>query len=148
MSKFSNKGPTSAFMERRVRNLSDLERAYVACAIDTEGSIIFGWVANKPWKARLKCQVTIVNTSKEWIDKLRAIIGYGTLFEGARGVGFRKKGCWALMVQRRPDVQSLLQQVQPWLVIKQGKADQVLRFFDENGLWLYGKAERLRPSLS
>ena len=107
-------------------SLSDLQSAYVACAVDTEGTIYFGSRKN------LKCGnvsrvvlVNISNTDKNWIDYLHKLVPFMKVFLQS-WQPHTTKDCYRLVCTRMNDVLVLQRTIEPYLIIKKKKAQEAI----------------------
>jgi hypothetical protein len=113
-----------------VKNMSDVERGYIAGLIDGEGTITFT-TTNKRKIPRLR--VFIANTSREIVERVREIIGCGSLYlvrekrQGKRGSWHE---IWHWQTSSLLDIKNLLQQISPILVGKKQHAQLALEYID------------------
>ena len=101
-------------VESNIRKLSNIERAYVACAIDTDGCII----------SRYK-YVVVTNTDLPFLEHIQKICGGGII----RRRKFRPKQ-WKVGYELRfrwKEVDALLPQIVKFLFIKKNKAEGILK---------------------
>ena len=86
------------------------EASWLACAIDGEGSITYGhrqrWILFK---------VQVANTKIEFLEFAKQITGCGQIY------GYK----W--VVYRLADIEAILKQVLPFLIIKRHQAELVLK---------------------
>lgn len=111
------------------KRLSPKDWAWLACAVDTEGSI----TENKSAKAngRMYSQIRVYNTEPTFIQHFAVLTG-GTLFSYAHG-GFGRKKIWACSISRRAHVQFLLLRMAPYLIVKKEKAEKILSWLQTHG---------------
>ena len=116
----------------RIRVMSNLERVYVACAIDTEGCIVLGWYYNgqTTTKKYPKIRVQVGNTNLEWLQHIQRLIGCGSI-QKQNPSPLSKKQSYQYFLSRRPEIADLLKQIQPYLVIKPDKANKVLNLIGD-----------------
>lgn len=114
------------------KQLTAAQAAYVAGALDGEGCITIRREAPRVAAGRVSPQfqfiVKLTNTHKPWIDMLHEWLG-GNVHQ-INGLGARnRKVCWDLRL-RASEVQAVLPQLMPYLVIKRRQAELMTRYFD------------------
>ncbi|MHB1868243.1 MAG: hypothetical protein ACYCPP_04785 [Nitrososphaerales archaeon] len=110
--------------------LSDLEAAYVACAIDTEGTIYSGLHrnTNTGYTSRM-ILVYISNTNKEWIEYLHTLLPFMKIYTQA-WTKKSTKDCYRLVSTRMEDLLVLLKRLEPFLRIKKIRAQQAITWIE------------------
>lgn len=104
-----------------VRNMSDAERAWFAAALDGEGSIV---IQNKK-TGYSRLQVT--NTCVPFLDRVIEYTGVGYIrhtYKPDPSTGHKDGYNWFCCINHQ--VQEILRQVRPWLIVKAERADIVL----------------------
>jgi hypothetical protein len=126
-------GQYKGFNIVKARTMTELQRAYVACAIDTEGSLIMTWGKNKTSANGIRpiLRIDVNNTNLAFVQVVQNMVHAGTINKGPSGVGFRKMTCYVLSIRRMADVLVVLKQVQPYLVIKRPRADEMIEWLEE-----------------
>jgi deoxycytidine triphosphate deaminase len=94
--------------EVTAKRLSDVQCAYLSGAIDSMGRIDY----TPPGEAHRSLQLSLVNHNYEALDRLRELLGVGSLQESREGEGY------ALVISKAADVQHILAQSLPYLVNK------------------------------
>jgi len=117
------------FKDGKLRELLPEEKAWLACAIDSEGSIIIR-------KVHGKCQypeILVYNTDVEFLNHFAKIVGTKSrpckLYKSR--TSFSKKTTFCLKINRVYLVKNILNQILPFLIIKKDKAKEVLGIIDE-----------------
>lgn len=108
-----------------VNTLTETECAYIAGMIDADGSICK--CKNKEY---FVLKVRIHNSDKELMDWLKNIIGGGNVHYLPPAIdkqGYKHtKIRWTYDVSAKVDVMRLLEQIEPYLIIKKKKAQEVM----------------------
>jgi len=116
-------------MSSDVKLLSDVERAYIACAIDCEGTISLR-KHKKSWKPYM----SITNTNKKFLENIRRMCNAGKIKAKKMRVLYKADGvalvryCYDLIFNVR-EIERLLPQILPYLVIKRERAELLLKYF-------------------
>jgi len=106
-------------------NLSDLDRVWLACAIDTEGTITLG--KNKrdttfiPF--RIFPLINISNKNLEFMEKFRNLVG-------GRYVISKGKSAYDLAINSESRVYAILKEIVDFLIIKKEQAQLVMKFIE------------------
>jgi hypothetical protein len=116
-----------------VRQLSETERAWLACAIDSEGCIFINihyWQSRHSRGFVLQPHINVCNTNKEFIRKICNITGIDNVAtQLRRKKGYKKVYRWETYTLQ--EVLSICEQVLPYLVIKREHAEKVIEFCKE-----------------
>lgn len=114
-------GPAPAFV------LSDVQAAWLACAIDGEGSIgIWRGPRRTASESKYRVAVVVTNTNLDFIAQVSGLVsGRVTVKQMPRKPHHRQ--CYAVRLSARATL-PLLEQVRPYLVIKGKQADLVMQF--------------------
>jgi len=112
--------------------MTEIEKAYVACAIDTEGSIGFNLNNGKKKLYSYASRIQIANTKRKWLEYLRDTIGYGSihlsgdpsLATNGRKVGWNQ--CYQLTITSN-QAGELLPALKPYLRLKHRQAALVMK---------------------
>lgn len=99
------------------------QKAYVACAIDAEGSIM---MLSTHYGAKYHPSVVIANCDKRFIDFIHKAIGIGSIY--LRRPKNPRRPQWALHIKRLLEVYSLLRAVKPFLINKKQLASLMVRY--------------------
>lgn len=102
--------------EITANKLSDVQCAYVAGAIDSQGQIGY----SPPSEGRRSLQLSLINHSDRALEKIQELLGVGKLRQSATGEGHE------LIVSKLADVQHILSQTLPYLVQKRESAYRAL----------------------
>jgi hypothetical protein len=109
-----------------VNRLTEVEAAYVACAIDGEGSVRIEPPDAKKNRRYYYARIQIFNTNLPWLTNLQKIIGGSihlhNLHPERSKIPIRNPE-YRVEVCRMVEVLDLLRQVRPFLIIKAEKAD-------------------------
>lgn len=115
--------------ERRVRQLSEFELGWVSALIDGEGNINF----NDAYRGKyLKMHINITNTSKELLEKLRDVLGFGYVrLRERRSLNPHWKDIYELGIYSFADAKALLEQITPYLIPKRKDAETLLKLINK-----------------
>jgi len=128
-----------------MREMSHDEKLYIACAIDTEGSVSLLKQKRKYGSIHIYPRIKIGNTDIEWIDYIKQILGKGnTLSNGVRFEETNWKKAYILVVNGWQDVHDLLEQIIPYLIIKKRHGELL---FEASNIHLpnLGRSSKLYP---
>lgn len=105
--------------------ISEMELNWLACAIDTEGSIQLTWAGHKNGYVQIFPRVNLCNNAPEFIEKAVSITHGGYISKQKNGVAYIT---WCGFKR----VKNLLESILPYLVIERKKeiARLVLAFID------------------
>lgn len=108
-----------------LKTLEEMEKCWLACALDTEGNIDFRRHSQKQGVAVM---LSISNTSLPFIDKVYSIANVGRV----RVIPPKPpwKQIYTYYLSGLQNCATLLRQLMPYLIIKQEKAKQVILFAD------------------
>jgi len=106
----------------RIKSLTKWQRAYIACAIDGEGSITKRTEDNG-------FRVHIANTHLGFLENIRKMTRGGRIMINRREQP-RQKHCYSLYFRRR-EILDLLPQLLPYLIIKKDIAKLILEKYGE-----------------
>jgi len=126
--------------------LTDSEAAWLACAIDSEGSITYSEseqrrLDRKRPSRRVVACVHVTNDDPRYIAYAESLIS--RIAGGCnRGVRVHKKGrpTMYVSVSSQPRVRVVLEQVLPYLIVKRHRAQVLIAYFDERSM-----AMQVRP---
>jgi dCTP deaminase len=96
--------------------LSDVQCAYVAGAIDGLGQIDYG----PPGAGRRSLRLSLANDGHAALERIKELLGVGTLRQSANGEGYE------LVISKLADVQHILSQTLPYLVNRREAAYRAL----------------------
>jgi hypothetical protein len=112
------------------RKLSVDQAAYVAGAIDGEGSIRLAKHRRvDSGGVRFHFRVTIANTNHAWLVTLQSWIGGQIVKQGQPEGARNRRQCYQLEL-RSAETREVLRQIQPYLLIKRKHADLLFRYFE------------------
>ena len=115
----------------RVRTLSPYEKGYIAAMIDGEGCIQFYNLGRNNGKKQAK--IAIGNTSRELLEKVQGIIGTGNIYHQP-SKNPRHADAYMFTVNRTTDIQCLLSQLYPFLIVKRKRALEALEHFNQSSV--------------
>ena len=99
--------------------MDDLQKAWIACAIDTEGSIIA--------TPNNSLRITVGNICKEFCDHIQTITGIGT-------VGIHDKTrqhiLYAWNLYNQSDIYLTLKASLPWMIVKKDRAETACKYIE------------------
>lgn len=107
--------------------LTDVQASWLACAIDGEGSIgIHRPYDGQRGKYRYRAVVSVTNTNLAFLAQVKSLVD-GNVHVKTLPKRAGHKVCFAVDIKARA-IPNLLEQIQPYLVIKQQQAKLVLQF--------------------
>ena len=139
-------GNIKKWIERRpeINNLKSWQASWLAGVIDGEGSI---GLYNYGKEGRRVC-IQLSNTSKEFVDKTREIIGCGSqVNRDKRSYSHKgKKTMYLYSLKGSNRCYWVLKQIIPYLIIKKQKAQEIIRELEEKpfGRWANAIEEHRR----
>jgi hypothetical protein len=118
--------------------MTEIEKAWLAAVVDSEGTI--GLTKNTLKKKRVitKDQVTyirysalmmIVNTNYEFIDRCQKLIGSNEA-KHRRNARFGKKEVWGIFLRNRAQLLSVLRDIEPYLIIKRELSRRLIEWLE------------------
>jgi len=127
-------------------NWSEPEKAWLACAIDAEGSILFtGYTKPNAKTGRVQrgsqIRVYLCNTCFEFTQRFSALTGTKILARQPHGFG--KKTQYEITVVAKSQVKELLTTILPYLIVKRAKAEAVLAYIEKNPIDRIGHLAKL-----
>lgn len=108
---------------------SEAEKAWLACAIDSEGTIL---LARDKRHDTIAPRVSVYNTSFEFVQYFARLTGVKVHSRPPRGFG--KKEQFEATVCSKLKVRNLLLVVQFYMIVKKAKAEAVLDYIQNNPL--------------
>lgn len=108
----------------QVNQFTDAEAAWLAAAIDGEGSISYYDYLNRSGNMIKSARIRLNMTSKEFIDRCCEIIGIGNV-RSRKVMEDHHLPQWVYELNGWP-VLNVLEQIVSWLIIKQDKAFEVM----------------------
>jgi len=126
----------------RAREMSDVERAWMACLLDAEGSIVW------PRKTVLNSvRLSVANTSLPFLEHARQVTGTGKILERtAPSSPFHTRGYnWHCYGE---NARIILRQVLPWLIIKKEAAEVALGIVQATEPPLTQRTKTMRLAMS
>lgn len=113
--------------------LSEAEKAWLACAIDSEGSISFRRMKNaRSGKTYTRPAISVYNTSKAFIDHFANLTAQRSYYWRSNGYG--NKRLYACSTQNRTLLRLLLEATLPYLIVKKRKAQTTLLWVRDHPL--------------
>jgi len=110
------------------KQLTEVEKAWLACAIDAEGSIIFN-PDKRDKRNHLTRVVVVYNTDKSFIEHFANLVGGHIYIYDPNKIGkghFGAKPRYEVYISGKNKILNLLTQIKPYLIIKKEKAQQVI----------------------
>lgn len=101
--------------------LSELDKTWLACAIDSEGSIQIG---------ENYVRISVWNTNKEFIEKVARLLGTKCKIHTKRLPN--RKPQYTAYITKRPKVKKLLQQLLPYFIVKRQVTINALKWIQDN----------------
>lgn len=111
--------------QEKCNKLNDFERGWLSALIDGEGSISL--LVDFEKSLRIHAKVVISNTSYELLKKVREVLGIGFLRQEYRKKP-KRTDMYSFAIYSFSGIASLLEQIQPVLIIKKRIAELVLKF--------------------
>jgi hypothetical protein len=108
-------------------NLSEADAKYIACALDTEGTIgVYRSVSSdRPGlKYFAVCQVS--NTNREFLEHLQTLVGSGRIRVISDRIGMKRAYVYTVSYRIIP---KLLAKIHDFLIIKSQQSALVMRFY-------------------
>jgi hypothetical protein len=102
------------------REMSEIERAWLAGLFDGEGSI----VSPKGDGVKYSLRITITNTCRELLEEVERVVGTGRIINHRPATErWRQTWYWQCYSDNARDV---LRQIRPWLIAKRARASEAL----------------------
>jgi len=111
---------TSQEFDKEVRQMSEVEKAWLAAAIDGEGTIGISLTS------ALNTAVAMGNTSREFLENARRITDSG-IIQQSNLILKQHKPFYTWFLRQREQL-GVLQQIVPYLIIKKHIAEAVIKF--------------------
>ncbi len=111
--------------------LNDVERSWLACAIDGEGYL--GIRTTGP-KRNQYSRFMVANTDYKFIKKVSKLTGSKITTQRQSKGHLGKKTVYWVTVNKHKDVSNILKQILPYLIIKKKKAGRIISFIN-NRYW-------------
>lgn len=106
-----------------VRDLTEVERAWLAGVIDREGSVGIYRYASEGRRV----QIQVFNTHRGFIDRVRDVVGCGSISpRELRGLHKGRKTVYHSSLKGSERGLKLLDQILPYLIIKREKAETIV----------------------
>jgi len=102
--------------------MKDWEKAWLACAVDGEGSIIM-----QMDQSGVVARLLIYNTKKEFCDFAKTIVGDGIVYSESSPRGNRAIS-HMFVIRRYATLRRVLEEIRPFVVIKQQQVGLMLEF--------------------
>lgn len=109
--------------------LSETERAYIACMVDTEGAIHLS-TQKSHGKTHVEHWVTISNTNKELLEHGKYILGGEGWLRSEPRRNSRHRMRYELTVYKESSLVVLVQQILPFLIVKKKQATILLQYLE------------------
>jgi len=107
--------------------LNEIEAAWLACAIDSEGWLYITGLQRKHWRHVV---VGFQNTNKAFAEKVAAMLG-GRLYERAPQTNGNVRGIlprFQVEISKHDQVAAIVEAVLPYLIVKRQNALDILAF--------------------
>jgi hypothetical protein len=112
-----------------------MDWGYVSGILDGEGSVMIKYHKNREGISQFSPMIAIVNTSYEMLKAVQEFIGCGHIFikknDTPSAIAFGKyhmRTYWRLQVASIPEVEYVLKNCLPHLIIKKGRAESALSY--------------------
>lgn len=115
-----------------MKKLSDVERVYIACSLDTEGSISLLKKRRKycgmiNYHIHFYPRLKVGNTNTDFLNYIKKILGIGNLsHNGAKWKENNWKKAYVIVIGSWQDIHDILEQIIPYLIIKKKQAELLL----------------------
>jgi hypothetical protein len=106
---------------------SEADKAWLACAIDSEGTIVLARDSRHP--NTMNARVDFYNSNFEFAESFAVLTQSRLRPRPPRGLG--KKEQYTVSVCSKDKVRELLSAVQPFLIVKKAKATAVLAYISK-----------------
>lgn len=106
-------------------NLAEHEKAWLACALDGEGSIM----ASRNGAGYYYIRIIVCNTNKDWLGHFGELIN-GISWSLKVHDRNRKKVLYSVFIGKMSSVYCLLKEIRPHLIIKAKDADRAIELID------------------
>jgi len=117
-------------VETQMTDWSEAEKAWMACAIDAEGTISLG-PDHKHHAIHVK--VSVCNTCFEFAQQFASLIGNKVHSRPPHGE-LSKKDLYEVFVTSKKNIRAVLDAVLPYLIVKRAKAEAVLAYIETHPL--------------
>ncbi len=122
--------------------MRDTDFAWLACAIDSEGSLFAGTIYKKHSRKYLGTSIflSISNADRQYMEHVQSLLA-GLICSPVRLLPytgknpFGKKPLYRIYVSNRRAIQAVLKAVLPWLIVKRHRAQRVLRYIAARGVY-------------
>ena len=130
--------------------MSEVERAWLACAIDGEGCVGFyeGGITKNGKRKWPRAEVRVANTDRRFCEHAKQVSGLGYISTmNVNRTRFGKKPVYQWSIHGHITVKWLLEQVLPYLVIKKEKSLTVLDKINARKWGRWGEDKRIKHSV-
>jgi len=104
--------------------MDELRKIWLACAVDTEGSIHFEKHRGKKHES-FSIRISLCNTNLHFVQKAQEICGIGHIGLEPKVVHLP---VYRWYIGKASECERILREILPYLIIKKGKAEQALLF--------------------
>ena len=112
-------------------NLTDTQKAYLAGLVDGEGNIRAGVLSKNPDKYnRFETELRVTNTNLDVLTWIARTTQVGVIGKSKKMKEYHTQ-CYYWTVRTRKQVQGLLTQLLPFMIIKQERARRILELIEE-----------------
>jgi len=118
----------------KLNNLSEIDKSWLACAIDTDGCIFVGKTGYS-WTTKIEFTAKSYPSLTMYFAKL---VGYNKIYKRRTQDGIE----YRISIQNRIDVLKLLSLVQPYLIAKRKQCDLILKELPAIPHWIEEKEKR------
>ena len=105
-----------------MKEINELEKVWLACAIDTEG-----YIGLRPHHKGYRVLIQVTNTSAQFMDRLWRMTEVGKLYTRLPRKQERKI-IYVWQIHKLDDCLQILKSIQPYLIIKQEQATNMLLY--------------------
>jgi len=117
--------------------ISEIEASWLACAIDGEGFAFFrentkSYGIIQPWP---RVEIGVTNTDRNFVQRAADLMGSSVHIQSkigdpAKDGSNHKKTVYATILRGHEKVLEVLKRISPYLIVKRGKAAQMIKFIE------------------
>lgn len=110
--------------------MNEIEKVWLACAIDGEGGIDFREYTENNRQFR----VSVNNTNKDFAKRAKHLLNGKIMVQEGKltELGNKRKPKWVAYVDRKDEVKNILEEILPYLIIKQKKAKDIIDWINKH----------------
>ena len=113
--------------------MKDVDAAWLAAAIDGEGTITVTKRKNKIVGDGYSPKITIGNNCEEFVEKARRIIGHGGIYSRKYEIRGESRITYQFNVGSRGVILLVLKEILPYLIVKKNNAEKIIAWLESNG---------------